>query len=104
MFRTYATAITDNPDVAINYLAPRVSEDGQRALVRTEIPQAGTPAITINYRLHQGNGSWEVYDFVVEGVSLVQTFRSNFTLQARQVGIDGLIDQMAAKNQERQGS
>jgi phospholipid transport system substrate-binding protein len=41
---------------------------------------------------------WKIYDIVVEGVSLVLTYRSEFDSVVRQEGIDGLIKRLASKN------
>jgi phospholipid transport system substrate-binding protein len=35
-------------------------------------------SIPIQYRMILGNGEWKVYDVVIEGVSLVQNYRSQF--------------------------
>lgn len=101
LFRSYATAVTDNPDVTVDYLPPRVSSDKGKVLVRTQIPQSNGPAIQINYRMYNSDGEWKVFDFVVEGISLVQTYRTSFTNEARRGGIDGLIERLSAKNRER---
>ena len=41
---------------------------------------------------------WKIYDIVVEGVSLVLTYRSEFDAVVKQEGIDGLIKRLAQKN------
>jgi phospholipid transport system substrate-binding protein len=101
LFRSYATAVTDNPDVTVDYLPSRVSENKNTVMVRTQIPQANGPAIQINYRMYNNKGDWMVFDFVVEGISLVQTYRTSFTNEARRGGIDGLIQRLSEKNRKR---
>ena len=41
---------------------------------------------------------WKIYDIVVEGVSLVLTYRSEFDSLVKQEGVDGLIKRLAQKN------
>jgi phospholipid transport system substrate-binding protein len=48
-----------------------------RAEVETRIITA-SKQIPITYRLILKNGTWKVYDVVIEGVSLVQNYRSQF--------------------------
>jgi phospholipid transport system substrate-binding protein len=48
-----------------------------RAEVETRIVTA-SKEIPITYRLILKNGRWKVYDVVIEGVSLVQNYRSQF--------------------------
>ena len=47
------------------------------------------------------NGTWQVYDVEIDGVSLVSTYRSNFDSQIRRVGVDGVIQWLVERNQDR---
>lgn len=48
------------------------------AEVRTKIVDARGEEFDVNYRLLQDDGRWRVYDIVIEGVSLVNNYRSQF--------------------------
>jgi phospholipid transport system substrate-binding protein len=48
--------------------------------------------------MHKTSDGWKIYDIVVEGVSLVLTYRSEFDAVVKQQGIDGLIKRLADKN------
>ena len=50
---------------------------GNQAEVQTKVITA-SKEIPIFYRVIQKNGAWKVYDVVVENVSLVQNYRSQF--------------------------
>jgi phospholipid transport system substrate-binding protein len=50
---------------------------GNRAEVRTVVVKPND-RIPLNYRLINENGTWKVYDVVIEGVSLVSNYRSQF--------------------------
>jgi len=52
--------------------------EGDYAEVRTMVVRAND-RIPLNYRLMQKNGDWKVYDVVIEGVSLVSNYRSQFS-------------------------
>ena len=47
------------------------------AEVQSEVVRP-SKSIPIHYRMILGNGEWKVYDVVIEGVSLVQNYRSQF--------------------------
>jgi phospholipid transport system substrate-binding protein len=47
------------------------------AEVQSEILRS-SKSIPMHYRMMLGNGEWKVYDVVIEGVSLVQNYRSQF--------------------------
>ena len=52
----------------------------------------------VDYRLRQTNGEWKIIDVVIEGVSLVANYRTEFNSTVREVGIEGLIRNLHAKN------
>jgi len=47
------------------------------AEVQSEVVRSSNP-IPIHYRMILENGEWKVYDVVIEGVSLVQNYRTQF--------------------------
>jgi phospholipid transport system substrate-binding protein len=51
--------------------------------------------------MRQTGSGWKIYDIVVEGVSLVLTYRSEFDAVVKQEGIDGLIRRLAQRNTSR---
>jgi phospholipid transport system substrate-binding protein len=53
--------------------------------------------------MHKTGSGWKIYDIVVEGVSLVLTYRSEFDAVVKQEGIDGLIKRIAAKSSPAAG-
>ena len=53
-----------------------------------------TPII---YRLQQENGKWMVYDVVIEGVSLVRNYRTQFDQILDKDNFDGLIRKLEEK-------
>lgn len=96
--RTYATAVLDYTDVGIRYLPTREAVRGDEARVRTQIlRQQGRP-VAVDYRLHREEGHWKVYDVLVEGVSLLVSFRASMGPRIDQVGMDGVIHQLSIKN------
>ncbi len=48
-------------------------------------------SIPMEYRLHQTDTGWQVYDIKIEGVSLVTTFRKDFKSIIKKQGVDGLM-------------
>jgi len=99
LMRTYVSALTEFADVSIHYRPARMSREGRRAVVRADI-RYGAEGIVLEYRLHRRNGEWKAYDIVVQGVSLVASYRASFTSEIRRNGIDALIERLAAANRE----
>ena len=74
-------------------------QSGQNdTVVKTLVTQSGKPPISIDYRMENNSHGWKVYDVLVEGVSLVTTYRGTFSEEVQQSGIDGLIKVLEAKN------
>jgi len=94
---TYLARIDTYHNETVLYDAERIQRD--RALVKTHIHTASVD-IPIDYRLHQVDGEWRVYDVVIEAVSLVRNYRTTFREIAHKRGIDGLLTEMDAKIQE----
>ena len=57
------------------YLSERI--EGTYAEVRTEL-QSSKVEIPMDYRLFLEEGRWHAYDIIVDGVSLVKNYRSQF--------------------------
>jgi phospholipid transport system substrate-binding protein len=53
----------------------------------------GTP-VPISYRLRIHQGSWKVYDVVVEGISYVQNYRNQYQSEFRAKGIEGVLEEL----------
>ena len=51
---------------------------GKYALVKTQIVRKDG-VIDVDYKMLKENGQWLVYDFVIEGVSLIRNYRSQFS-------------------------
>ncbi len=77
---------------------PARQSDQKDTVVKTLVTQSGKPPISIDYRMENNPDGWKVYDVLVEGVSLVTTYRGTFSEEVKQSGIDGLIKVLDSKN------
>lgn len=98
LLRTYATALSKYKNQVIEYKPLRLAEGTTSATVKTSIVQQGGQPIAVDYSLEKGADAWKVYDIVIEGVSLVTNYRSQFAQEIRQNGLDSLIKKLAEKN------
>jgi phospholipid transport system substrate-binding protein len=68
------------------------------ALVDTKIvPGKGEPT-SVNYRLHRVGGQWKIYDVVVEDVSIIGNYRSQFNRILTRGSFDDLLNRLKEKN------
>jgi phospholipid transport system substrate-binding protein len=98
LLRTYATALSKYKNQVIEYKPLRLPEGSTSATVKTSIVQQGGQPIAVDYALEKKADDWKVYDIVIEGVSLVTNYRSQFAQEIRQNGLDSLIKKLAEKN------
>lgn len=99
LLRTYATALSKYKNQTIDYKPLKLLPTDTVATVKSQIVQSGAQPIELDYSLEkQADGSWKVFDIVVESVSLVTNYRSQFSSEIRQNGLDSLTKKLADKN------
>lgn len=76
MGRSYAENIESY--TSQNVLYTRESEDQNYAQVDTKIVAENRSPLSINYKLHSVDGDWKIYDLVIEDISVVNNYRSQF--------------------------
>ncbi len=85
--------------VKIDYTGEILS--GDNAEVRTVVVKAND-RIPLNYRLLNEGGTWKVYDVVIEGVSLVSNYRSQFSRIIHESSYAELVRRLKTKVSELQ--
>jgi phospholipid transport system substrate-binding protein len=99
LVRTYSTSLTAYRNQAIEVKPLKMAAADKEVTVRTAVIQQGGPQIPIDYAMEKVEGGWKVYDVVIDGASLVTTYRSTFNEQVQKGGIDGLVKTLAERNQ-----
>ncbi|WP_028227448.1 MlaC/ttg2D family ABC transporter substrate-binding protein [Paraburkholderia ferrariae] len=100
LIHLYSGALAQlKPDQQIDYLPMRMAPEDTDAVVRTLAQTNGKP-MEIDYRLYKTPQGWRLYDLNVLGAWLIQTYRQQFNEKIQEGGIDGLIQFLAARNQE----
>jgi len=100
LVRTYATAFTAYRDQTIQYRPLRMRPEDDDVVVRSQIMRHGGPPVAVDYNMEKAKNGWKVYDVTIEGVSLVQNYRSTFNNEVQRAGIDGLISALDNKNRQ----
>ena len=75
--RAYLKQIESYNNQKVRYLNER--EDSSYAQVDTKIVDNKGQEFSVNYRLHNVNGDWKVYDVIIEDISLVNNYRAQFS-------------------------
>lgn len=101
LVRTYTVTFSNYVEPKINLKSVRALDENE-ATVLTEIIISDGRAVAVNYEMRKGDAGWKVFDVVVEGISLVTSYRNSFADQIGRDGIDGLIRSLAEKNRTSQ--
>jgi len=100
LVRTYSASLSRYDDQKLEFQPARYSADNRKAIVRSLLQQSGGSPITIDYRMSSADAGWKIYDVVVDGVSLITSYRDAFASEVRQNGIEGLVRMLQDKNAE----
>lgn len=98
LVRTYSSALTQYRNQTIEVKPTKVAAQDKEAVVKTAVIQQGGPQIPIDYAMEKTDAGWKVYDVVIDGASLVTTYRGTFNDQIQKGGIDGLIKTLQERN------
>ena len=98
--RSYLNKIESYEDESIVYTGERV--DGTFAEVKTQIITKRKTQIPIDYRLKKEGNQWYAYDVIIEGVSLVNNYRTQFNTIIRRESYEALVKRMKAKREEEE--
>jgi phospholipid transport system substrate-binding protein len=79
----------------IQYVGEQV--DGSRATVKTNVVTRRNQQVPIEYRLQKADGRWLIYDVLVEGISLVNNYRSQFNRIITSSSYNDLVQKMKTR-------
>lgn len=95
---SYAGKIESYNNEKIVYLKDVV--DGDYAEVKSRVITAKRDEFSLDYRLMREGERWKVYDVVIEGVSLVSNYRSQFNKIIKAQGYPELVKKMKVKKDD----
>ena len=98
LVRTYSNAIGAYEGQTMKVMPVRMKPGDTDVTVHNQFIRPGGKPVPVDYSMRKTDKGWKIYDIVVEGVSLVLTYRSEFDAVVKQDGIDGLIKRLSQKN------
>jgi len=94
--RAYVSKIELYQGERVRYVGE--TADGDEATVKTVIATKKSSDIPVDYRMHRKDGRWLVYDVIIEGVSLVSNYRTQFNKIVQTESYDALVQRLRAKD------
>jgi len=97
--RSYISRVELYGGEKIQYLGD--SSEGDQAKVQTKLLTKGGSEIPIEYRMHRKGDRWLVYDVIIEGVSLIANYRTQFNKIIQTSSYQELVRKMKTKQEEQ---
>ena len=95
MGRSFTDNIESYTSQNVLYIGER--EDQSYAQVDTKIVAENRAPVSINYKLHNAAGEWKIYDLVIEDISVVNNYRSQFDRIIARFSFAELVRTMKSK-------
>ena len=95
---SYVDKIEGYSGEQVHYLNERLEADYAEVLTKVASDKTEIP---LDYRLLNKSGDWRVYDVVVDGVSLVNNYRSQFTKIIRESSYADLLEKLREKSKKK---
>ncbi len=95
LMQRYGSALLDiqgKPSFRLKSEAPLPGNRGVK--VSTELVRAGSEATPVDYLMRNVNGQWKIFDVAIEGISYVQTFKTQFDAPLRQKSIQQVATEL----------
>lgn len=103
VIRTYSSPLAEYTDETVKFLPLRGEPTAKYLHVNSIILRSNGQKIPLNYSLVLKNGRWKIYDLSVEGVSLLQSFRSQFAEALRHSDMQEVIKQLRQRSDKKVG-
>lgn len=97
LLTTYLDKINGYNGEKIQYNGENLSQKGDRAEVQTVVTLGDGKRVPVSYRMMLKNGKWVVYDVIIENISLIKNYRSQFTEVLVKGTPDQLIERVLAR-------
>ncbi len=95
LVRTYTKSLRQYANQDIIFLPEKTRIRGKYATVYSEfVPGNGQPNISVVYSLRLKDGQWKAYDVTIDGLSLVKNYRTSFSREIADKGLDALIHRL----------
>ena len=95
--QTYIARIDEYGGEKLTYLSEQV--DGDRAIVKAKITTKNGTDVPVESRVLLKDNRWLIYDILVENLSLISNYRSQFDRVIRTSGYDELVRRLKTKGE-----
>ena len=91
LLRTYANAVTDWTPDRFRLLPVLADPAALRVTVHTLITNSRGDVVPVDFRMHETEDDWKIFDVVVDGVSYVRNYHDDTDAEVAQKGLNATI-------------
>jgi len=101
LLRNYGTALLNFTADRFIILPYRGDPGDTQATVHTQVKRDTGEKVPVDFSLHKTDGGWKAWDVVIEGISYVKSFRTDFSAEVQQKGLDEVITRLESDEKTR---
>jgi phospholipid transport system substrate-binding protein len=94
LLRNYGAALVDFTADKFIVLSYKGDPGDTTATVRTQVKKANGDKVPVDFSLRKTDAGWKAWDVVIEGISYVKSFRTDFSSEVQQKGLDEVINRL----------
>jgi phospholipid transport system substrate-binding protein len=91
LLQNYGNALLNFTAGNFTVLPYRGDPNDTQATVRTEVKKDDGSKVPVQFTLHKTDQGWKAWDVVIDGISYVKSFKTDFASEVQQKGLDELI-------------
>jgi len=104
LLRNYGAALVNFTADRFVILPYKGDAGDNMATVRTEVKRESGDKVPVNFSLRKTDGVWKAWDVVIEGISYVKSFRTDFGAEIQQKGLDEVITRLETNGKPGPGA
>jgi phospholipid transport system substrate-binding protein len=101
LLRNYGNALVNFSADNFTVLPYKGDPGDTQATVRTEVKKDTGDKVPVNFILHKTDAGWKAWDVVIEGISYVKSFKTDFAAEIQQRGLDEVINRLESEGKVR---
>jgi phospholipid transport system substrate-binding protein len=104
LLRNYGAALVDFTADRFVILPYKGDPGETNATVHTQVKRATGEKVPVDFTLHKTAAGWKAWDVVIEGISYVKSFRTDFASEVQQQGLDEVIHRLETEGKAGPGA
>lgn len=97
LLQNYGEALVEFTPDRLKILPYQGKPQDSVATVRSEVRRDNGTRVPVNYSLRKTPQGWKAYDVTIEGVSYVKSFRTDFSSEIQQKGLEAVIQRLESQ-------